>query len=468
MSALPAREPLRVAQEPLRVAFVAIARTTFDMPLAQSAADGAVDALRAGGMQVVGSGAELVVDAEGAERAVALLGRELFDLLVLFQASFADSSMALRLSEPAAARGLPLLLWAVPDVRDGGRLRLNSLCGINLAGHSLHLHERRFAYTLAAADDPAALQRVRLLAQAGRARRLLQGARIGVVGEHPAGFDTCRYEPADLHALFGVDVQPVPLVEVLDAAAAADEEARRPFLERAAALAPNLGTLDAAAVRGTAGVHAALSARARQHGWQGVAVRCWPEFFTELGCAACGAMSLLGEDGCPASCEADVNGTVTSLLLQALSGGQAWIADLVSLDPAGDTGVLWHCGLAPGSMADAESGIQATVHSNRKLPLLFEFALRPGRVTLARLHRRSLGSGSEGYALVVGGGEMLPAPRSFGGTSGVIRFDRPVPHVLDVIMGRGLEHHLCLTYGDVGDGLRAFAELVDLPLIELT
>ena len=38
-------------------------------------------------------------------------------------------------------------------------------------------------------------------------------------------------------------------------------------------------------------------------------------------------------------------------------------------------------------MADPAVGVAATVHSNRKLPLLFEFPLKPGRITLARLHR---------------------------------------------------------------------------------
>jgi L-fucose isomerase-like protein len=178
-------------------------------------------------------------------------------------------------------------------------------------------------------------------------------------------------------------------------------------------------------------------------------------------------MSMLNEDLCPASCEADVNGTVTSLLLQTLTGSQALLADLVSIDPDSDSAVLWHCGLAPVSMADPESGIQATIHSNRKLPLLFEFALKPGRVTLARLHRTGADEPGRRYALVVGGGKMVRAPRSFGGTSGVLRFDRPAGAVLDTIMELGMEHHLCFTYGDCRAELAALAQLVGLPLIEL-
>jgi L-fucose isomerase-like protein len=201
-------------------------------------------------------------------------------------------------------------------------------------------------------------------------------------------------------------------------------------------------------------------------------VRCWPEFFTELGCAACGAMSMLNDERCPASCEADVNGTVTSVLLQALSGGLAFITDLVSIDGESDTGVLWHCGLAPAGMADPEAEILATIHSNRELPLLFEFPLKPGRVTLARLHRTGdQGEGAsraDAYRLVIGGGEMQQAAKSFTGTSGIIRFDAPATDVLDTVMGAGLEHHFNITYGDYRQELRDFARLVGLDVLELT
>jgi L-fucose isomerase-like protein len=227
----------------------------------------------------------------------------------------------------------------------------------------------------------------------------------------------------------------------------------------------------------------------------GVAVRCWPEFFTELGCAACGAMSVLNEEQRPASCEADVNGTVTSLLLQALAGAPAFITDLVSIEAASDSGVLWHCGLAPVSMADPDSAILGTLHSNRKLPLLFEFPLKPGRVTVARLHRRAPDNGAEvqspksevrsldprlrtqdsglrtldsGYQLVIGGGEMVRAPKSFTGTSGVLRFDRPATQVFDTIMRLGLEHHVSIVYGDYREELRSVARLAGLPVVELT
>ncbi len=453
----------------LRVALVSIARPTFDVPFAQTVAQTVVARLEGAGAIVCGTGARLIMDAAGASEAATVLAAEPFDLLLILQASFADSTMAVQLAHVAHDRRTPTLLWAVPEARDGGRLRLNSLCGINLAGHAFTLSGLQYDYLLEEPESPAALNALLAWARVGRARRRLDGAAVGLVGRHPDGFETCAFSEPDLQRLFGVSVISLPLPDLLEAAASSDDEARRPFLERAAQLAPNLAEMDVAAVRGTAGVHAALHAAAECHSLQGIAVRCWPEFFTELGCAACGAMSILCEEGIPTSCEADVNGTLTLALLKALTDQPPFIADLVSIDDASDTGVLWHCGLAPASMADTTQGpIRATVHSNRKLPLLFEFALKPGRVTLARLHRTSLDGGVLGYSLAIGGGNMVQAPRAFGGTSGVVHFDSPARVVFDRMMRNGMEHHLCLTYGDWRTELRAFAALVGLPILELT
>lgn len=459
------------SSNPLCIALVPIARPTFDVALAQTVTDEAVALLEALGCTVIGPRNRLLMDSAAAQAAIAELATATFDLLILFQASFADSSMAVEIAQKLHHHCAPLLLWAVPDGRDGGRLRLNSLCGINLAGHALQLRELPYDYLLSPPTVDPVRDKLLPLAQAGRARRRLQGARIGLVGEHPVGFDTCAYDAPALAALLGVTVAPVALAQTLAAAAQVDEIRRQAFVDQVATHAHNLAELDQTALQGTAGVYGALRTLVDEQQLQGVAVRCWPEFFTELGCAACGAMSLLNEEQCPASCEADVNGTVTSLLLQAISGEAAFITDLVSIDAADDTGVLWHCGLAPVSMADPAAPILGTVHSNRKLPLLLEFPLKPGRVTIARLHRlppTAHAATGAAYQLVLGGGEMLRAPKSFSGTSGVVRFDQPAAAVLDTVMRHGLEHHFCLTYGDHQAALAHFATLVGLPILRLT
>jgi L-fucose isomerase-like protein len=232
-----------------------------------------------------------------------------------------------------------------------------------------------------------------------------------------------------------------------------------------------LQQLEQAALRRTLSSYVALRQFAEREGLDGLAVRCWPEFFTEMGCAACGAMSMLSDELIPCSCEADVNGTITQLILQWLSGEPAFGTDVVSFDLEENAAVVWHCGLAPLSMSDPSVRPRGTIHSNRQLPLLMEFPLRPGRVTMARLSEATRSSGGDAggsrYQLVVGSGEMLQAPMSFTGTSGLLRFDRPASEVLDAMLSEGLEHHIALTYGDHVPELLALAEMLALPVLRL-
>ncbi len=437
---------------------VPLARPTFDLALATQITAQVRSRLEEAGYSLTGR-ETLVSSLEEAEKVAQELAENPPDLLLVFQATFADSTMVMSLAQAVDA---PLLLWAVPEERTGGRLRLNSLCGINLAAHALTRAGYRYDYVYAAPDDLIALGQVHALAQAGRARRLLRRARVGVVGEPPTGLDTCRYDDHALERRLGLELVQVDLGEVFRRARTAGPEEIEAVWQRLISQLDGLQELDQAALRGTLATYLTLRQLAEQENLDGLAVRCWPEFFTELGCAACGAMSMLSDELTPCSCEADVNGTITQLILQWLSGEPAFGTDLVSVDVDEDAVVLWHCGLSPLSMADPSARPRGTIHSNRKLPLLMEFPLKPGRVTVARL---SEASGS--YRLVVGSGEMLRAPKSFTGTSGVLRFDRPAAEVLDVILREGLEHHLSFTYGDYVPALLALARILELPVLRL-
>jgi L-fucose isomerase-like protein len=381
------------------------------------------------------------------------------DLLLILQATFSDSTMLIKLAKDIDA---PILLCAFPEDRTGERLRLNSLCGMNLAAHALTREGYDYDYIYATPDDPTTMERISTLGLAGRIRRLLRRARIGRVGEHPEGFDSCNFSQDRLKSRFGLEVVQVKLERVFQAVRNAGRNNIETLRLQLHEKLDGLDELDQTALRGTLGTYLALKQISKDEKLDGLGVRCWPQFFDELGCAACGAMSMLSDEMIPCSCEADINGTITQLILQWLSGEPSFGSDLVSVDKDENIAILWHCGLAPLSMADPDVRPRATIHSNRNLPLLMEFPLKHGRVTVARL---SEATGD--YRLAIGTGEILQAPTSFSGTSGVLRFDRPVSEVLDRIMKEGLEHHMSITYGDHVAALLSLARILELQVVRL-
>ncbi len=441
------------------IGFVAVIRTTFDVPLAQQLVEQMRLTLADQGYTLAGPSLA-VTTLDEAKAAAAQLKSAPIDLLLIYQATFADSSMVLALAEQVDA---PLLLWAVPEAATGERLRLNSLCGINLAAHALTRAGYRYACEYAYPTDAAALEKLRSQATAGRVRRQLRGSRIGRVGENPSGFETCLVNRPALRKQFGIDVVDVDLrQQVFEPVRAAPDAQVDAVALQLNGRVTGLKELDATATRGTLRTYLTLNHLAQTEPLQGIAVRCWPEFFTELGCAACGAMSLLSDELVPTSCEADVNGTITQYILQLISDEPAFGSDIVSVDRDLDALVIWHCGLAPLSMADSEVQPGVTIHSNRKLPLLMDFSLKPGVVTVARL---SEATGT--FRLVIGRAEVVRGRKPFSGTCGFLHFERGAAATLDSILAEGLEHHISLTYGDHRATLLALAHMLDLPVLQL-
>jgi len=447
----------------LRIAFIPLLRTTFDVPFAEQKILHARQSLLSAGFDLIEPHPP-VSTIEDVHLVEQLLKGKAHDLLLIFQATFADSTLVTALS---AASHASIFLWAVPEPWSGERLRLNSLCGINLAAHALGLRKQQYAYAYGEVDDPEVMEKILLNARVGSVKRRLQSSHLGVIGEHPDGMDSCHLDAEQLKSVFGVTVEQISLEELFDMARAVSPQAVTGIRAELSQSLDNLGGLDQPALSKTLQVYQALHDLAQIKQLDGLAVRCWPEFFTQLGCAACGAMSMLS-DGfhartpIPCGCEADINGTLTQLILQYFSHAPAFGTDMVGIDSAQDLVALWHCGLAPLTMSDKQIKPQGTIHSNRKMPLLMDFRLKPGAVTLARISQ----SGGK-MRMVLGHGEMIEYPKPFSGTSGTLRPANSAKSFLDKLMKEGLEHHISLTYGNFVSEMALLAQQLDLPILEI-
>ncbi|PWJ15073.1 L-fucose/L-arabinose isomerase family protein [Jannaschia seohaensis] len=440
----------------MKIALLPLGRPTFDVPYAEeklAAMLAHLDAWAdAAGHEITGP-RHLLMEADPS----ALWAEA--DALLILQVTFTDAAFA---TQAATGFAGPVAVWAVPEPRVGGRLRLNAFCGLNLLSHALGLNDRPFTWAYGDTPDLDALllgpvQAPKLGAPStAPAREIRRDLRIARIGERPGGFDTCAYDKAALRALTGAEVMELELPDLFDRARAMEGPDPR-HVAQAESLA-GVETLDRGELDRSLRLAGALEGLRDEHHFDAMAIRCWPETFTEYGGAVCGPVSMLGEARTPCACEADVYGAVTQAILQEVADAPVFLADLVDMD--GETGVVWHCGQAPASMAAGE--MAATVHTNRKQALLLEFPLKPGRVTLFRL---SQARGRQ--QVIIATGEIIEAPMAFTGTSGTLRFDRGADAVLADVMASGLEHHMALAYGDHGPALAGVARGLGIDLLEL-
>lgn len=459
----------------MKVGLIALARPTFDVAAAAPLATEAFNLATSLPVSVVGT-PELAMDPETVRAHGARLGP--VDALVIVQATFTDST--LHAAAVAQHPDAPLILWAFPEPRTGERLRLNSLCGINLAAFRLASRDLRWLYAdphhaIAGPQLGQALTQPRVakrrelpspgVADHRKAADLaarLGGYRIGVIGDHPEGFEPCGYTETELQAAGGPTIDRIELEDLFSAARKPEPAAVADLEQAVARKLSGLAELDQEGVEGGLRLHLGLRSLGSTRNWDAVATRCWPECFTEFGGAACAAQGMLDELAIPATCERDVFGAITALLLQETAGSSPFVADLVDIDPTDNTATVWHCGIAPLSLAHPEDRPQAEIHPNRRLPLIHQFRLRPGRITIARLSRSP-----QGLRLTIGGAEILDRPRPYSGTSAVIRPDSGAEGLLDTVMAERLEHHYGLVHGDVRGVLVALADRLGLGIISL-
>ena len=475
-----------VANRQRRILLVPIGRPTFDLELGARQVDAATAVLAGLGAGSIAE-QEILTDVDELDASLdtALANSaDAPDVVVVLQATFSDSSLVGRVADRL---GVPIVVWSFPEARTGGRLRLNSLCGANLAAYLLrrraHLVEfvhvdpssdaaativsraiERVAEAVpAGADDGATPRRATVGSEAGQSiAARLNRRRIGVVGDPPNGFEPCAGDVDEMREVTGIEVDRVPLPALFDEADAAPASIRIATIERVRSAMDLDAETAGAGLDESVALHAGLSALAERHGWSALATRCWPECMTEYGGAVCTPMAMLTEDGVPGVCEADLYGAATALILREIAGSDPFVADLVDSDEQDGTSVVWHCGVAPVTLADPDVRPVAITHPNRHRALANQFALRPGRVTVARL---SQAGGA--LSMVIGGGEILRRPRPFQGTCAVLRWDQPVSAVMGTVFGRGLEHHVGIVYGDHGADLESLAATWGLPVIRL-
>ncbi len=463
-----------------KVAVVALARPTFDLACAQANFTAATALLRELGAEVVGP-AELIQTPDDVAAAVIPAA----DLYILFMASFSDASPAVELLGKVSG---PVLLWSMREPGAiGERLKLNSMCGANLAAHALMNAGQTFRHLHGNADEapvrtklqaalrgelPSAIapeNQVRELgeiAETKAALARLSGKRIGTIGEAPNGFTPCTFDGPKLKELFGLNILPMTMAGAFAKIAEVAPTRTDAAYNSALAAQPSLAAVNVLEAKKVSSVEVALDDWRSEDGLDAIAIRCWPEFPTDLGACVCSSLGRLADRGTVTTCERDVMGAVTMLVSEALGCDENYLVDIVDINEEENIIRLWHCGSAATKLAAEPDNATQSIHCNRKLGVAGNFPLKTGPVTLVRIDRDVDPSNSTGLRMVVSRGESISAPNHFQGNTATVRTEPSAAALVSGIVTGGYPHHLVISWVDVRPALRRMAQLLGIPLTE--
>ncbi|MFA6714666.1 MAG: hypothetical protein WCS27_04780 [Victivallaceae bacterium] len=309
--------------------------------------------------------------------------------------------------------GKPVLLWGPRDeapASNGERLR-DSQCGLFATSKVMQRFGVKFSYIINSRLDTGVFANGFLnFLRAANAVKHFKGARIGQVSTRPRDFYSVVVNEGELMEKFGVQIVPTDLGKIIAEVKSSLASPSGQLKDTASTMSK---TVDFSGMSKElplklAALKLAIKKWSDAENLGAVAFQCWDALQEELNICSCFVHAELTETGLPVVCETDINGALTSLLLQACAHFEqpTFFADLTIRHPENDNAeLLWHCGPFPASLADGKCRINKHFVLPSHAEGVCNWKLGDGAVTISRF------DGVNGrYSLFCGEGETVPGP----------------------------------------------------------
>ncbi len=372
------------------------------------------------------------------------------DAVFIINCNFGNEEAAARL---AGKLGKPVLLWAPLDEEfspDGMRYT-DSQCGMFGISRQLQRCNIPFSYLQTCrVEDPLFDQGFRRFVAVACMVKNFRGLRVAQVGMRPKPFCSVIFNEGELLQKFGIQTVPVNLAVVIDKYNEILTR-RGAELEKGAALLRGRYELDELTEPLLKKVYAFVLLYQeifREYDVGAISAECWTAMQRAVGAMPCTAYSILADKGYIVSCESDMHGAISMVLLACASLGKVpFFGEFTVRHPEEkNTELLWHCGPFAYSLKAQDS--KASMVNMRQW-----FRVKDGRYTVARFEQDN-----GKYTLLSGVCDSAEGPYTFG-TYLWAKF-KNLPQWEKKLVEGPYIHHLAEIEGDYTEELREFCKYV--------
>ena len=356
-------------------------------------------------------------------------------------------------------------IWAIPEGAQEGPSPVNSFVGLTfyagILGHYIKDRDVQFKWFFGEAEDPLFRNRFAVTVRALSAIKRINASRIGLVGGVPIGFGDLAFDERNIRKIF-------PGLKII-----AHNEYRE-IKERALGL-PDGEVAKAAElfVSGARGMDAAccrlvdINVRmtmayrqfAAENGFDALALNCMYGMGQDYSSELCAIVAELNDCGIVTSCEGDMMGAISMLLMKYLTGAQPSLMDFPSFDAEDDSILMWHCGSSAKCFACDQCYTWEKSYSG--MPIIRDLLFKAGHVTIARIS-------GEADGMLIADGNVITNKKSFLGSRGWIgdlRLNRKPIGALDfvnTVLENKFHHHYPIVFGDVTNEMSEIASWLRL------
>lgn len=398
--------------DPIKIGFAPTRRNIFSADAAIEFADltrDKLDAMNVDYVDIKDVNADgLLYDDAGMNKITAKFKAANIDGLFLANENFGTEYECARLAKQF---NVPVLLWGPKDeapAADGSRLR-DTQCGLFAIGKVLRRFQIPFTYLVNVdIDDPEFERGVRDFIKVCNVVKTFKNTRILQVGPRPFDFWSTMVNEGELLEKFNISLSPIPLTELVQEIHNIQNE-KSPAIDHAVAKLQAVADIEITDkdLNMVAALKVALTNKMKEYGCNAGAIQCWTALQDEIGILPYASESLLQDEGTPVTCETDIHGVISELLVEAATMGEerAVFADVNCRHPENPNGeLLQHLGVFPFSTAKNKPQLPKS-HFVFDFPGSVGFEAKDGNYTLCRF------DGDNGkYSLLMGNAKSTPGP----------------------------------------------------------
>lgn len=393
---------------------------------------------------------EIVITQDEAKKAAEKMMTANVDGVAIISGTFHLGHLALIIDRTVKK---PVLLWAFNELPyDGGKIRLNSVCGVNLNASNLYKAGNDNFHCIVANEIE------RSWVEAIRMKAALEKCHIGIAGFRADGFFNLGVNELQNYRESGVLLDHYELNDMFTASV--DESEIKEYEKTIRELFNTKGVTDEQ-VFSVAKLCKTTEKFLDNNKIDALALRCWPEYAASYGISPCAMMSVLQSTGRILACEGDVEAAMTMLATAAIGIETPYLADLSQVNFEENYALMWHCGVAPANLWDGESVRSLDTYFAGGKGVTAGFVLKEGPVNMIRID-----SARGKIRVFISKGTSVKMEKQLTGTYAKVQFDCSIQELLDTVTTTGVAHHVVMVYGEYMNTFRMFAKIMQWEVIE--
>lgn len=403
-------------------------------------------------------------DAEGKDvaRAIADLGKERFDVLIVCLAGWIPSHAVIAITHEYAHK--PIVLWGLAGDMENGRIVTAAAQAGTTALRKVFADlGYKFRYVYNIIGRPSPLHKIACFIKAAFAQKAIAGSRVGMMGFRDMKLYNTLYEGLSLKKDFGIDVEFFEMLELLQETEQVDEAGIEPLLDKIRNEWQFVQPVDEDFLRKGIRYYLALLNIARANGYQALSLKDVDGMKKLLHFPPAFLFMLLSDEaGLCTIPENDVMGAVTQLIVKQLTGQCGAYFEFYEFF---ENGVLMGVpDYVPSEVVEGKVKVTRSAFGGISGGLLNISEVKTGRMTLARLsntgdhYSMHIITGIAKHVTWEEAGWEQPAPQL---PSFELSLDQPVDDFSEKVSGQ----HYIVAYGDQTGVLKDFCYLKNINVI---